>query len=302
MASYLVTGGTGLIGRALIEKLLASSSRITVLTRNGSKISPTWAGSVRYIERLNQFPEEEACEYVVNLAGAPIADKPWSASRKLELWQSRIDLTNSLVRWISERKHRPKTLISGSAVGWYGDGEDRELDEDSKPQPEYTHHLCDAWERSALKAVGMGVRVCISRTGLVLSPDGGFLKKLKLPFKLGLGASIASGKQYMSWIHIDDMVNALIFLLSENSNLQPEGIFNLTAPNPVTNLEFSHSLAQTLGRPCLFRAPERLLTVTLGEMSRLLTKGQRVIPQKLLNYGFEFHYPELNSALKDVLG
>lgn len=312
MSRYLITGGTGLIGSKLIESIYNSSdnshsAEIMVLTRDAARASKKLPSSVRLIESLDRITDSSLIDYVINLAGEPIADRPWTSARKRLLWQSRVDLTNQLVGLIARLKTPPKALISGSAVGWYGDGEDKILDEKSQAHYEYTHSLCDAWEKAALKAEANSVRVCVVRTGIVLSPNGGFLKRLILPFKLGLGAVLGRGDQYLSWIHIDDMVNILQYLVDENdsentSGVEKEsGIFNATAPHPVTNEEFSRSLAKQVNRPIFLRAPQRLVSLGLGEMSRLLTTGQRVIPARLQQNGFEFKFKDLSSALKDVL-
>ena len=313
MARYLITGGTGLIGSSLIESLRETPAKFFVLTRDPSAALSKLGPTINYISNLDQLNPDTPIDFVVNLAGEPIADKPWSTKQKLKLWQSRVELTNQLITWIAKQKTPPKALISGSAIGWYGDGEDKILDEHSQPHQEYTHNLCDAWEKAALKAVASGVRVCIIRTGLVLSSEGGFLKKLILPFKLALGATLGSGNQYMSWIHIDDQVNAIRFLLGIDSpleNAEPEptntinqrtGIFNLVAPSPVTNYEFTQQFASAVNRPAFIRVPQRLLSLGLGEMSRLLTTGQRVIPKHLQSLGFQFKFESLASALEDVL-
>ena len=312
MSRYLITGGTGLIGSKLIESIYNCSddshaAEITVLTRDSARASKKLPDSVKLIESLDLITDSSSIDYVISLAGEPIADRPWTIARKRRLWQSRIDLTNKLVGLLSRLESPPKALISGSAIGWYGDGEDKVLDEKSQPHHEYTHSLCDAWEKAALKAEATGVRVCIIRTGIVLSPEGGFLKRLILPFKLGLGSVLGSGKQYLSWIHIEDLVSIIRYLIDEdnsvtNSGIQlASGIFNATAPNPVTNKEFSESLAKQVNRPIFLRAPQRLISLGLGEMSRLLTTGQRVIPARLQQKGFEFRFNDLSSALKDVI-
>ncbi|TQV86410.1 TIGR01777 family oxidoreductase [Aliikangiella coralliicola] len=308
MRNYLVTGGTGLIGQALIKQLLESHNQVWVLTRNQNKAKSIWKNT-RFEDRLtaithyDEVADEVAIDYVINLAGEPIADKRWSNRQKQKIWQSRIILTEKLVDWLTHRELRPKGLISGSAVGWYGDGADKILTEQSEANDEYTHQLCQAWEQAALKATESGVRVCVIRTGLVVSAQGGFLSKLKLPFQFGLGAKIGNGKQYMPWVHIDDMVKAILFLLAADKVEQPElsGAFNLTAPNPVTNAEFTQTLAAELNRPNFLVAPAFLLKLILGEMSRLLLTGQRAVPQRLTNAGFEFRFKTLQEALSDVL-
>lgn len=302
MPNYFITGGTGLIGTALIDSLRSTPARFTVQTRNISKAKSELGSNITFVEDPEALPSDSYFDFVINLAGEPIADRPWTTRRKLELWQSRIELTNHLVSWLHKLEKPPKALISGSAIGWYGDGKDRELNESSPPHDEYTHQLCDAWEKAALKAISLGTRVCLIRTGLVLSANGGFLKKLLLPFKLGLGTRLGSGNQFMSWIHIQDMVRAIRFLIEQDELADPlSGVFNLTAPNPVTNAEFTQMLAKHLNRPSFMVAPALLMETLLGEMSRLLLTGQRVLPQNLEQAGFQFNYQHLKDALENVL-
>lgn len=304
MANYLITGGTGLIGSALIERLQQSPATITVLTRDRKKAPQKLGYSVQLIEDLNELDKEAKIDFVINLAGEPIADKRWSMQQKMEIWQSRVETTNKLVEWISNCERKPQVFLSGSAVGWYGDGGNQALTESSPSHDEYQHKLCQAWEQAALKAEAYGIRVCLLRTGLVISAKGGFLSKMLLPFKLGLGARIGSGQQYMPWIHIDDMINALMFMLdpSDDDLEKCRGPFNLSSPNPVTNSEFTETLAKVLAKPSFLFIPAWFLNLVLGEMARLLLTGQKAIPEKLQNFGFHFQHESLEEALKDVLG
>jgi len=305
MSSYLITGGTGLVGRALIAELLKSDNQVTVLTRSAKKASTRVLPSVLLVEKLSQIPSSTAFDYVVNLAGEPIADKRWSRAQKDKLWASRVDLTRELVDWIKQHQPLPKALISGSAVGWYGDGKDQLLTEESVAHPEYTHSLCQAWESEALQLSHTGVRVCVIRTGLIIHPTGGFLQKLLPSFKFFLGAKLGTGQQYMSWIHIEDMINALLFLMTEHeqgTTKQPlQGVYNLCSPTPVTNSEFTNLVATQLKRPSVLVVPKLCLRLLLGEMARILTTGQRVTPLRLSKAGFTFHYPTLKKALRHTL-
>jgi uncharacterized protein (TIGR01777 family) len=255
------------------------------------------------IEKLSDFEATKPLDYVVNLAGEPIAAKRWNVGQKVKLWESRVDLTHRLVNWIKQRPTAPKALISGSAVGWYGDGEAQILTEQSSAVNAYTHTLCHAWETEALALTSADIRVCISRTGLVLSKHGGFLSKLTLPFKLGLGARLGNGQQYMSWIHLDDMVTALLFLIADNHQKSslPHGIFNLTSPNPISNRQFNQTFATQLNRCCCLVMPSPVLKLLLGEMAQLLLAGQRAVPQRLTDHGFIFRYPKLAHALADIM-
>jgi uncharacterized protein (TIGR01777 family) len=237
-------------------------------------------------------------DVVINLAGEPIANARWTNKRKALLASSRIKLTRELVDWMIQRRQKAECLISGSAVGWYGDGGDKVLTEQSEYDDEYTHQLCDAWEKQALRAGQVGIRVCIVRTGLVLAATGGVLQKMLLPFKLGLGGRLGSGQQYMPWLHISDMINVIEFLVT---NEQLKDVFNACSPNPVTNQVFTQELAKHLHRYAFLPAPAWLLKIALGEMSRLLLTGQRAIPQQLMAHGFSFSYSELAPALSNIL-
>lgn len=296
--NYLITGGTGLIGAEICQKLQAAGHTVIVHGRSRDKIHRRCGLSAVAITSFDDIDQNEQVDIIINLAGAPIADARWSDKRKRELEQSRIGITEQLVNWIADRDKKPQSLISGSAVGWYGDQEDKQLNEQSGFEDEYAHQLCDRWEQAALKAKNYGVRVCIVRTGLVLAPGEGFLKRMLLPFKLGLGGPIADGQQFMPWVHLEDISNLFIFL-SKQTDL--DGVFNGTAPEPVTNAEFSHLLAQKLHRPSFMVVPSCVLKLALGEMSQLLLGGQRALPEKVRAAGFEFQYTDLESALDHVL-
>lgn len=296
--NYLITGGTGLIGTAICRQLLAAGHTVIVLSRNRSKVHRQCGPAAIAITDLNEIGEHEQIDAVINLAGAPIADARWSDRRKAELEQSRVGLTEKLVNWLGTRTEKPQCLISGSAVGWYGDQGEAVLTEDSGFKDEYAHQLCQRWEQSALAAEALGIRVCIVRTGLVLAAEGGFLKRMLLPFKLGLGGRISDGNQFIPWIHLTDIANLYIFL-----SKQPDakGVFNGTAPMPVTNAEFTRILAASLHRPAVIPVPACMLKLLLGEMSELLLSSQRAVPQKAQASGFQFQYTDVSTALRDVL-
>lgn len=289
----LVTGGTGFIGRRLVDALLQRGDEVVVLSRRTQ--SAELDSRVALCSELAQI--QGAIHAVVNLAGAPIADRRWSERRKALLRESRIRLTAQLVNWIAERVSPPSVLVSGSAVGYYGSQGDRELDEEAQARPDFSHQLCADWESEAARVTEYGVRVCCIRTGVVIG-KGGALKKMLPAFRLGLGGPMGSGRQWMSWIHIDDEVGAILHLLDHEPL---HGAFNLTAPSPVTNEEFSRTLASQLHRPAFFRVPGPVLELLMGEASDLLLKGQRVVPNKLLYSGYQFRYPELKSALNQTL-
>lgn len=296
--NYLITGGTGLIGAVICRQLQAAGHTVIVLSRNRNKVHQRCGLSAVAIEHLDEIGDSEQVDIVINLAGAPVADSRWTQRRKTLLEQSRIGVTQQLVEWIARRDKKPSTLVSGSAVGWYGNQGDILLTESSDYHDEYAHQLCNKWEQAALKAEDHGVRVCLVRTGLVIARDGGFVKRMLLPFKLGLGGPIADGKQYMPWIHLLDIANLFIFL---SKTPEASGVFNGTSPTPVTNLVFTQTLAKTLHRPALLPVPACMLKLALGEMSELLLGGQRAIPAKAQAIGFEFHYTDLDAALDTTL-
>ena len=298
MRHVLITGGTGLIGSVVCKKLLDNGYKVTVLSRHPGSVHQKCGQQVVGIKSFSEINEDVVIDAVINLAGEAIADKRWSKTRKAELEASRIDLTHDLVTWIAKRQNKPECIISGSAVGWYGDCGSEVITEQSTCHDEYTHQLCDAWEKSALKAKQAGIRVCIVRTGLVLAPKGGFLQKMLLPFKLGVGGKLGSGEQYMPWIHLTDMANLLIFILEDH---RANGVFNACSPQPVTNKVFTASLAKQLHRFAFVPVPAILLKCLLGEMSRLLLTGQNARPEKAQALGFQFAYTDVTLALNDVL-
>ncbi|MBG6036898.1 TIGR01777 family protein [Proteus cibarius] len=294
----LITGGTGLIGKALVCELALSNNDITVLSRSPQKVYSHFCNEITCWTQLNDKQNLNEFDAVINLAGEPIADNRWTPSQKQKLVNSRCHLTQKLVDLIKASDPPPTVFISGSAVGFYGDQGDTRVTEETPANPEFTHELCAKWERIALEAQTPLTRVCLLRTGIVLSTLGGALPKMSKPFKLGLGGKLGSGKQYMPWIHIDDMVNAIIFLLK---NQDAKGAFNLTAPEPVQNKEFTRLLGKAFNRPALMTVPESILRLVMGESATLVLGGQQAIPEKLLNAGFEFRYPHLEEALKDII-
>ncbi|CRL98572.1 Epimerase family protein [Pseudomonas sp. 28 E 9] len=292
----LLTGGTGLIGRQLCRHWLAQGHRLTVLSRTPESVARICGAQVLGVGRLQGVIG--AVDAVVNLAGAPIADRPWTHKRKALLWSSRISLTESLLAWLERLEQKPAVLISGSAVGWYGDGGERELTEDSGPvQDDFPSQLCIAWEETAARAEALGIRVVLVRTGLVLAAEGGFLSRLLLPFKLALGGPIGNGRQWMPWVHIRDQIALIDFLLHK---ADARGPYNACAPHPVRNREFAKTLGQVLHRPAFMPMPAFALKVGLGELSGLLLGGQKALPERLLAAGFTFQFTELRAALDDL--
>ncbi|MFT6029932.1 MAG: hypothetical protein ACI8O8_001675 [Oleiphilaceae bacterium] len=298
----LITGGTGLIGQALIKVLLQEEYKVVLLTRDKDKPKHSFAAPFprfdSIVENLDQV-DFNKIDAVINLAGEPIVNKRWTAKQKLKLCNSRWQLTSVLASKILAAETPPAVFISGSAIGVYGRQGANHIDESYQEfYPEFSSKLCREWEELALKAQTAKTRVCVLRTGIVLDQHGGALAKMLPAFRLGLGGPIASGQQGMSWIHIQDMVNLIVFLL-KSSDLQ--GAFNATAPEAVSNKVFSQTLAKQLNRPCIFWVPAFVLKLAMGEMSELLICGQYVYPKRLLDAGFQFRYKQLNAALKQVI-
>lgn len=296
--NILITGGTGLIGRKLCAALLAKGHEITVLSRSPDSVKAKCGEAVQAMATLDEWTPETAFDAVINLAGEPIVDARWTDQQKQRLWQSRVSLTETLVQHIANANHKPAVLLSGSAVGFYGDGGDNILDESRPPATDFGAQLCSAWEKAAQSASDFGVRVCLLRTGLVLASSGGLLGRMLPAFKFGLAARLGSGQQWMSWIHIDDYVGIVLLLLE---NIQAVGSYNMTAPEPVSNEHFTNALAHVLHRPALFVAPACVLKLMLGERAELLLGGQRALPGKVQALGYHFQYATLEEALKAVI-
>lgn len=294
----LVTGGTGFIGRVLCSDLLEAGHQVDVLSRQRPADVLALCGRVTPIRELTDIGGGSGYNAVVNLAGEGIAEKRWSDQRKQELRDSRIALTRELVSALLRSDRLPDVMVSGSAVGYYGAQGNLEVTERTEPHDEFSHQLCADWEKAAAPLGDKGVRLCYSRTGLVVGENGGFLERMVLPFKLGLGGRIGDGQQYMPWVHRRDVVNAILWMLSSD---QGSGAYNVVSPNPVTNRMFTSTLAGVLSRPAIFPVPAVALKLALGEMSRLLLTGQRAKPERLEQAGFRFTYPELEPALRNAL-
>jgi len=288
----LITGGSGLIGSSLIPIL--RSCDVSVYTRNVSMAEQILGHKIHFLSTLTHLSNLDDYDVVINLAGEPIADKKWTDEQKRKIEHSRWSITEDIVTLINAGENPPKLLISGSAIGFYGRQKDQIIDENfSSPHDEFSHQLCKRWESLAKKAQSDKTRVCILRTGVVITKRGGALQKMLMPFKLGLGGPIGDGSQYMSWIHLEDMLQGIAHLIANESC---EGVYNFTAPNPVTNAEFSHELAASLSRPCIFKVPKFVLRMMMGEMSDLVLYGQRVVPKRLEESGYQFIYPKISQA------
>lgn len=296
--TVLITGGSGFIGRALCKRLSEEGYVVTVLSRTPDRIQGICGQSVKGIASLDELRSDSSPNIIINLAGSPVADRRWSPARKELLVKSRLGITKNLINYIETAEVKPVRLISASAVGYYGDGGDKVIDEESPVHDEFTHQLCRKWEDEAIRARELGLSVAILRIGLVIGKGGGFLGKMVLPFKLGLGGRLGSGMQWMPWVHMDDIVGLILFLIQRDDL---EGPFNAVSPKPVRNSDFTKTLAATLNRPAIFPVPSLFLKMMLGEMSRLLLTGQRAVPKRAIEEGYSFAFTELEDALKDVL-
>jgi len=297
----LVTGATGLIGRHLCEVLTGEGHAVVATSRTPEKARNVPAAEVHRWDPQAGPPPVEAVaglDAVVHLLGESVAAKRWSSEQKKRISDSRLVSTKNLVQGLASASTRPRVFVSGSAVGYYGDRGDEVLDESSQPSRGFLPDLCREWEAEALRARGLGMRVVLLRTGVVLDAEDGALKKMLPPFKMGVAGPLGSGRQWFPWIHIDDIVGIFRHaLLSESLS----GPVNGTAPNPVTNAEFTRQMGAVLHRPAFLPVPEFALNLLMGEMAEVVLASQRVAPRAVLEDGYEFKYPDLAPALNDLL-
>lgn len=295
--NILVTGGTGLIGKALLGHFC--HDHVTVLSRNPNRAYQRLGHHINVISDLDQLNDLNDIDVVINLAGEPIVNKRWSDRQKDIICKSRWEVTRKLVDKIKASSNPPHTFISGSAVGIYGDQKANCIDENCETDADdFAHMVCQKWEEAALEAQSDKTRVCLLRTGIVLAKHGGALARMLPAYQLGLGGPIGDGKQYFPWIHIHDMVKGILFLLKHP---ETQGVYNFTAPNPVTNKEFSQTLARVLRRPHIMKTPAWVLKAAMGESATLLLDSQRAIPTRLQQEGFHFCFPNLEHALRETL-
>jgi uncharacterized protein (TIGR01777 family) len=296
----LITGGTGFIGKVLVARLLAEGFDVTVLTRNPRARLPRGATAFHWepgsIEGLTAAVSET--DVIVNFAGESVGAKRWSARRKSVIFQSRIASTQLLFEAANKAKKRPRLLISASGADYYGNVPEGQVTESSPPGKGFLAEVCVRWEEKATAFSGLGMRVIIFRMGVVLGRNGGALAKMVLPFKLFVGGTLGAGRQWLAWVHRDDVVEAILFVLRK-PNL--EGIYNVVAPEPVTMKTFCRLLGRTLRRPAVAKVPPFALRLVLGEMADVILMGRRAVPVRLTKAGFHFKYPTLAEALKDVL-
>lgn len=295
----LITGGTGFIGARLADELQEEDHEITVLVRDYARARLILGSRPELLRSLDEVDQDRRFDAIINLAGAGIADKRWTRARKRLLLSSRLQTTRALVQLCQRLRQRPQVLLSASAVGFYGAQGAQPLTETSPVHDEFSHQLCKRWEEEARKAETLGMRVCILRLGVVLGPGGGMLGRLLPMFRLALGGRLGDGEQMLSWVHRADVINAMRFLLASETG---SGVFNVTAPEAVTNRVFTRELAAAVNRPAVLPLPAPLVQLMFGEMGdRLLLHGQNVKPARLQAQGFEFRYPDLQAALAACL-
>jgi len=291
--NILITGATGLIGSALVQHW-QGQHQLHIHSRNVDKARQQLQLEANYQSSLDSFDFNQL-DAIINLAGEPIADKRWTESQKQKICQSRWQLTETIAEKIQHCTTPPKVLINGSAIGFYGrQGSTVVTEEYNSFYPEFSHDICARWENLAQRAASPHTRVCLLRTGIVLSSEGGALAKMLPLFKLGLGGPIGDGQQFMSWIHLEDMVALIDFLLQRDDLA---GVFNATAPRPVSNKQFSQLLAERFAKKAPLTVPAFMLRLVFGEMADLLLFGQNVQPKRLVDSGFKFSYPQLKDAL-----
>jgi uncharacterized protein (TIGR01777 family) len=297
--NFLLTGATGFIGRRLIGRLKQAGHRVSFFTRRVQPHGDRTIGQY-FWDLKGPAPSEpfRDADVVIHLAGEPVAQR-WNDDVKRRIRDSRVLGTRHLIEGMARAERRPAALISSSASGYYGDRGDERLTEASLPGAGFLPEVCQAWEMEAARAKSLGVRVATIRTGIVLGKGGGALEKMLPPFRLGLGGRLGSGRQWMSWIHLDDLVEMYLFA-AENAKV--EGPLNGVAPNPVRNAEFTNALAGALRRPAIFPVPEFALQLAFGEMSRILFESQRIEPAAAARAGFAWRFAALDAALKDAVG
>ncbi|QDP02945.1 TIGR01777 family protein [Thalassotalea sp. PS06] len=297
--NVLITGGTGLIGSHFIQRF-QDKYQFTVLSRQHTPIMPSDINPavMTFIDTLDKLDNLNDFDIVINLAGQPLVDKRWNRTQKQKICQSRWQITEQLSKLINDSDNPPAVFLSGSAIGYYGRQGEQDIDETFKDcYPEFSHQVCKVWEDKA-RLCKNKTRLCLLRTGIVLERNRGALAKMIPAYRLGMGGQLSHGKQIMSWIHIDDMVNAIQFII-ENDTLR--GPVNMTAPNPVPNREFSEALADALNRPNFATMPAFVLRALFGEMSDLLLFGQRVLPIALISAGYSFEHADIKDAFAQLL-
>lgn len=293
-AKILLTGGTGFVGKRTLNELVAKGHGVTVVTRHPEKQRTARAG----VKFTGWFPQVEGHGAVVHLSGEPLFGKRWNEERQREFRASRVDSTRRLVEAMGKAEKRPSVFVCASAIGYYGDRGEERLSETSAPGDDFMAEVCKDWERAALDAEALGVRVVCIRIGVVLGPKGGALAQMLPPFKLGLGGPIGSGAQWFSWVHIADLAGLIVHAIGDTS---VRGVLLGTAPEPVTNKEFTRTLGRVLGRPTILPIPPFALRLRFGKAADVMLASQRCVPEATLASGFTYRFPELEGALREII-
>ncbi len=294
----LVTGGTGFIGAPLVHQLCEQGHSVLVLTRQKS-LKEKQSSGVRYINSLDEISDDDHIDAIINLAGESLAESRWTDQQKKKLVNSRLHTTRDLFACAQRLQHKPGVLINASAIGYYGPQGDARLDETAPPVDCFSHKLCEQWEAAAQEFETFGTRVCRLRFGVVFGPGGGAFSELRRSFDFGVASQFGDGKQWMSWVHRDDVIGVILYALQHTDI---EGAINTTAPEPVTNAQFCEAMRSNKRTLIKLKLPAFVMRTLVGEMAEeLLLTGQRVVPKKLNDAGYSFKYPDLQSALADLL-
>lgn len=302
----IITGGSGFIGRALTENLTQDKHEVVILSRNPAWVVglPEGAQAITWDGKSSQGWGHlaDGADVIINLAGENISGEipfgvRWTSQRKKRLVQSRMNAGKAVVEAITAARKKPSLVIQSSGVNYYGTSNEHEFDESSSSGNDFLADVCRKWEACTADVDKMGIRRVVMRTGLVFSSHGGILPLQSLPFKFFVGGPIGNGKQPLSWIHLQDALSAIRWLIDQE---EATGVYNLSSPNPVTNADFGHALGRALGRPSFIPTPGIIFKIAFGEASTLLLDGVRALPKKLLAQGFEFQYPDIDTALKDI--
>lgn len=294
----LISGATGLIGKALVNALEARGDEVLVISTNAASAKKEFP-EIKIILEWKDIStlKNEKIDGIIHLAGMNLGAKRWNDKVKKQIYDSRIDTACKIVNLISEMPDKPRVLITSSGIDYYGDRGNQNVYEDTPAADNFIGHLCTDWENESLKADKYGVRTAAIRTGVVVAGEAPAIKKLALPLKLFVGGSVGSGKQYVSWIHIDDLVGIYLFVIDNNIS----GAINGTAPNPVTMKEFSKDLGKALHRPSIFPVPSFVVKIVAGEMAELVLSGRKALPNKIMDAGYKFKYVNALDALKTAV-
>lgn len=297
--TVLISGATGMIGGHLINEILRRGDEYIALTTNRKSAEKKLTGAKKIVAQNEIFSlKDEKVDVIINLAGSNLGSKRWNDKTKNDFYNSRINTTNNIIELISQMNNKPEVLISASGVDYYGDTGSKEMYEDATPAKGFLGKLTHDWEQAALKAGEFGTRVVVLRTGFVMASDSDAVKKLLLPFKLFVGGPLGSGKQFVSWIHIDDLVGIYMHAI-DNPNVK--GIYNAAAPYPETNRNFGKHAAKILHKPAFMPAPAFMIRLIVGEMAAVILEGRRASPKKIIDAGYKFKFEHDSDAWKDVL-